>query len=90
MDLAILIVISSIACRGACAIVNNHINGIGVLYNPQWTTTSGGYKFVSVYMFAAIPILLSERFITLWLDRITNRWRWNMAWYANHKSIFQI
>ena len=56
MDLAILIVISSIAYRGACAIVNNHINRIGVLYNPQWTTTSGGYKFVSVYMFAAIPI----------------------------------
>ncbi len=56
MDLAILIVISSIAYRGACAIVNNNINGTGGLYNPMWTTTSFGKNFVSVYMFASIPI----------------------------------
>ena len=56
MDLAILIIISSIAYRGACSIAYNNLTGSGFLYNPMWTTVPSGRKFVAIYMFAAIPI----------------------------------
>lgn len=56
MSLAVFILMHAIAYRGACLIVHNAINRQGVLYNPMWTTTKYGYRFVTIYMYAAIPI----------------------------------
>ena len=56
MALVIFTLISAIAYRGACSIIHNTINGYGALHNPMWTTTKSGHRFVTAYMFLAIPI----------------------------------
>ena len=56
MALAAFILMHAIAYRGACSIIHNANNGYGALYNPMWTTTKNGHRFVTTYMFLAIPI----------------------------------
>ena len=63
MALAVFIIVHAIAYRGACSLVNNTLRGVGVLYNPMWTTTKNGYKFVKIYMFLALPIACLNGFL---------------------------
>ena len=63
MLLAVFIVVHAVAYRGACSIVHNAINGVGVLYNPMWTTTNNGYRFVKFYMFGGLPIACLNGFL---------------------------
>ena len=63
MSLAVFIIVHAIAYRGACSLVNNTINGVGVLYNPMWTTTKNGYQVVKIYMFTGIPIACLNGFL---------------------------
>ena len=63
MALAVFIVVHAVAYRGACSLVHNAINGVGILYNPMWTTTNNGYQVVKYYMFLSIPIACLNGFL---------------------------
>lgn len=63
MALAVFIIVHAIAYRGACSLVNNTLNGVDALYNPMWTTTKSGYRFVKIYMYLGLPIACLNGFL---------------------------
>ena len=56
MALAILIIISAIAFRGACSLMHYAETPEAVLHAPQWTQTVSGKRYVRWYAYAAIPM----------------------------------
>ena len=63
LSLVLLIVISAIAFRGACAICYYANTSEGVLLLPMWATTPQAKRYVGLYMYAAIPIACLNGFL---------------------------
>ena len=66
MDLAILAIftlISATAHQGANFIVYCAKTGTPISYAPRWITTLGGFLFVKIYVYLAIPIACLNGFL---------------------------